>query len=83
MCRKAHSVETLKATNLKFKTSYCPDFFEGKCDRGILCNFIHHPHKVKKTKNPKLSVDALICELEKLNSYGYGHHIEQKVEGNI
>ena len=84
MCRKAHSVETLKAANLKFKTCYCPAFFDGKCDRGVVCNFIHHPHKVRKpNKTKKLSGDALICELEKLNPYGYGDHIEEKVEGKI
>ena len=49
-----------------------------------VCNFIHHPHKVRKpNKTKKLSGDALICELEKLNPYGYGDHIVEKVEGKI
>ena len=69
-CRFAHSVDTMRAVNLKWKHSYCPKFFDGICERGIMCNFIHHPNKTRKPKKI-LSGQDLVEELQKLNPFGY------------
>ena len=69
-CHFAHSVATVKSVNEKWKTSYCPNFFNGNCDRGILCNFKHDPNKIR---NPikKFCGEDLIIELRRLNPFGY------------
>ena len=78
LCHFAHDIMTLKCHNKRFKTNFCPKFYNGTCQRGVLCNFTHDPNKIKNPTK-KYSGAALIRKLENLNPYGYGDHYEQNI----
>ena len=65
-CHFAHQAPP---NNESWKLNYCPDFFNGNCKYGVLCNYMHHPNKKRIPEN--LSGDELISALDRLNPYGY------------
>ena len=65
-CHFAHKAPP---NNESWKLNYCPDFFEGTCKYGVLCNYMHHPNKKRIPEN--LSGEELKSALERLNPYGY------------
>ena len=76
-CHFAHKAPPI---NENWKLKYCPEYFNGTCERGILCNFMHHPNKIRKPVR-LLYGEELILELERLNPYGYYKEIAMSPDG--